>query len=73
MTSELTPYKLNNNNKSAVISNLVKTIKKDPISKLESYDAIIIETERLLIREKTFFMINSVVTVGLLITLFQVI
>lgn len=42
------------------------------LSKIQSYDAIQIETEKLLKRERTFFMINSVVTLGLLITLFNV-
>jgi len=59
--------------KNEVISNIVKNIKHDPISKLESYDAIIIETNRLLNREHTLFIINSIVTIGLVITLFQVI
>ena len=42
------------------------------LSKIESYDAIQIETENLLKREKTLFVINSIVTLGLLITLFKV-
>lgn len=45
----------------------------DPILKIQSYDAIKIETERLLKREQTFFIINSIITVGLFITLFKVI
>ena len=53
---------------------VVKNIKNDdPINKLESYEAIKIETDSLLVREKTFFMINSIVTVGLIITLFRLI
>lgn len=55
------------------ISNLVKTIKNDPKSKIQSYEVIKMETERLLVREKTLFIINSVVTVGLIITLFRLI
>jgi hypothetical protein len=43
------------------------------LSKIHSYDAIQIETEKLLKREQTLFMINSIITVGLLITLFKVI
>lgn len=43
------------------------------LTKIQSYDAIKIETSQLLKREKTLFMINSVVTLGLLITLFNVI
>lgn len=42
------------------------------LSKIQSYDAIQIETEQLLKRERTFFVINSIVTLGLLITLFNV-
>lgn len=60
-------------NYNEVISDIVKNVKKDPISKLESYDAILIETNRLLKREQTLFIINSIVTIGLVITLFQVI
>jgi hypothetical protein len=60
-------------NYSEVISDIVKNVKRDPISKLESYDAILIETNRLLKREETLFIINSIVTIGLVITLFQVI
>ena len=56
-----------------VISDIVKNIKNDPISKLESFDAILIETNRLLKREQTLFIINSIVTIGIVITLFQVI
>jgi hypothetical protein len=62
-----------NYDKNEIISNIVKNIKHDPISKLESYDAILIETNRLLNREQTLFIINSIVTIGLVITLFQVI
>ncbi len=43
------------------------------LSKIHSYDAIQIETEQLLKRERTLFMINSIITFGLLITLFKVI
>lgn len=42
------------------------------LEKIQSYDAIQIETYKLLKREQTLFMINSVVTLGLLITLFKV-
>jgi hypothetical protein len=53
--------------------NLVDTMMKDPVTKLESYDAIVIETEDILKREQTYFIMNTIVTVGLIITLFQVI
>jgi hypothetical protein len=66
-------YNIHNNNKNNLLTEITENIKKDPIVKLESYDAIIIETDRLLKREHTFFIINNIVTVALLITLFQVI
>ena len=49
------------------------TMNDSSLSKIHSYDAIQIETEKLLKREQTLFMINSIITVGLLITLFKVI
>ena len=67
-----TPYEINNMNKTNEVSKIVNTINDDPISKINSYDTIQIETERLLKREQTLFMINTVVTIGLLITLFKV-
>ena len=54
-------------------TDLEETIKNDPVPKIESYDAIIIETNRLLQREHTLFVINSIVTIGLVITVFKVI
>jgi len=52
-------------NNSTIVNNLT-------LEKIESYDAIRNETEKLLKREQTLFMINSIVTLGLLITLFKV-
>ena len=69
----MTSYEIYNNIKSNSINNLANTIQNDPITKLQSYDTIVIETEDLLKREQTYFIINSIVTVGLIITLFQVI
>ena len=69
----MTSYEIYNNTKTAAINDLVHTIQKDPVNKKESYDVIVIETERLLKREQTIFIINSIVTFGLIITLFQVI
>ena len=69
----LTEYTINNNNKKNERNKIAQYINKDPISKIQSYDAIKIETERLLKREQTIFIINSIVTFGLIITLFQVI
>lgn len=54
------------------ISDLVENV-KIKVDKLESYNTIKMETARLLVREKTIFVINSIVTVGLIITLFRVI
>jgi hypothetical protein len=48
-------------------------IMKDPVSKIENNDIIKNETEKLLVREKTIFVMNTIVTIGLIITLFQVI
>ena len=62
---------------SKAYSDLEKTIGESlndgPVPKIESYDAIIIETNRLLQREHTLFIINSIVTIGLIITVFKVI
>ena len=69
----MSSYEIYNNNKSKKIMNLVDTMMKDPVTKLESYDAIVIETEDILKREQTYFIMNTIVTVGLIITLFQVI
>ena len=66
-------YEIYNNNKTNKIIDLVDTMLKDPVTKLETYDAIVIETEDILKREQTYFIMNTVVTVGLIITLFQVI
>lgn len=66
-------YKINNKNKDAVLDNLAKIKSKDPISKLQTYEAIKIETEQLLKREKTLFIINSVVTVGLMVGTIRII
>jgi len=60
--TQMTPTMTNNSNNK---NNLI-------LEKIQSYDAIQIETYQLLKREQTLFMINSVVTLGLLITLFKV-
>lgn len=66
-------YEKYNNNKSIALNDLGHTLEKDPVVKLQSYDTIVVETEDLLKREQTYFIINTIVTVGLIITLFQVI
>ena len=66
-------YKEYNQKKNAVLINLGKLKSKEPVSKLQTYEAIKIETEQLLIREKTLFIINSVVTVGLMVAAIRII
>ena len=66
-------YRKYNDDKTDTLNKIIPKYLNDPISKIESYDAIIIETNRLLKREQTLFIINSIVTIGLVITLFQVI
>lgn len=66
-------YEIYNNTKSVALNDLGRTLQKDPVVKLQSYDTIVVETEDLLKREQTYFIINSILTVGLIITLFQVI
>lgn len=66
-------YEKYNEIKSIALNDLGRTLQKDPVVKLQSYDTIVVETEDLLKREQTYFIINSIVTVGLIITLFQVI
>ena len=60
-------------NKKDELNNIVKHLKHNPISKLQSYDAILIETNRLLKREEILLVVNSIATIVLVITLFQVI
>jgi hypothetical protein len=54
-------------------SEFEETKNNEFVPKIESYDAIIIETNRLLQREHALFIINSIVTIGLIITVFKVI
>jgi hypothetical protein len=54
-------------------SDLDDTILDYTVPKITSYDAIIIETNRLLQREHSLFFINSIITIGLVITVFNVI
>jgi hypothetical protein len=56
------PYEINDNYEKNIVN----------IVKIENYDAIKIESERLLKREKTILLINGIVTIGLFITLFNV-
>jgi len=66
-------YKQNIDNKSSILGKLGVIRKNDPISKLQTYEAIKIETEQLLTREKIIFTINSIITVGLIVITFRVI
>jgi len=69
----MSSYEIYNKTKEKAINELANSIKNDPVGKLVSYDTMVIETQDLLKREQTYFIINSIVTVGLIITLFQVI
>ena len=66
-------YRKHNQDKQALLNNLGKIKSKEPISKLQTYEAIKIETEQLLIRERTLFIINSIVTVGLMVATIRII
>lgn len=67
-------YQQNNAEKTRLVKNLAFDIQDgEDIHRKQSYPAIIIESERLLKREETFFIVSTIVNVGLLITLFQVI
>ena len=68
----MTPYEINKAY-SELQQTMGESFNDSPIPKIESYDAIIIETNRLLQREHTLFVINSIVTIGLIITVFKVI
>lgn len=66
-------YTQNISNKTSILGKLGVIRQNDPISKLQTYEAIKIETEQLLTREKIIFTINSIITVGLIVTTFHVI
>jgi hypothetical protein len=66
-------YTQNNANKTSILGKLGVIRQNDPISKLQTYDAIKIETDQLLTREKIIFTINSIITVGLIVITFRVI
>ena len=66
-------YTKNIVNKTSVLGKLGVIRQNDPISKLQSYEAIKIETEQLLKREKILFTINSIVIIGLIVATFRVI
>ena len=66
-------YTQNIADKTSILGKLGLIRQNDPISKLQTYEAIKIETEQLLTREKIIFTINSIITVGLIVITFQVI
>jgi len=66
-------YRQNIADKTSILGKLGVIRQNDPISKLQTYEAIKIETEQLLTREKIIFTINSIITVGLIIVTFRVI
>ena len=58
-----------------IINNIIDNLEKKNVSynvKI-SYDAVKVETEKLLNREITLFIVNSIITVGLMITAFRII
>jgi hypothetical protein len=69
-------YNSDNKRKKIILNDIFKSIKNnkeyDPFDKEISYDAIQIETEELLNREKTIFTINSIIIIGLIITIFRI-
>ena len=66
-------YNNNNKIKTQLTNNIVSTIinSEDPLNKQISYDAIHIESERLMNREKMLFTINTIVVIGLFIAIFK--
>jgi hypothetical protein len=66
-------YTQNIADKTSILGKLGLIRQNDPISKLQTYEAIKIETEQLLTREKIIFTINSIITAGLIVITFQVI
>ena len=69
-------YNANNKIKKSVINKIFKKIKinknYDIIDKQITYNAIQIETEQLLNREKMLFIINNIIIIGLVITIFRI-
>jgi hypothetical protein len=68
-----TEYTQNIMDKTSILGKIGVIQKNDPISKLETYEPIKIETEQLLKREKILFTINSIVIIGLIVATFHVI
>jgi hypothetical protein len=60
-----------NNVNMNIINNIVHQLENKPNE--INYNAAQVETEKLLNREITLFMINSVITLGLMITVFRII
>jgi len=69
-------YNSDNKLKKYILNNVFNSIDKnknyDQVDKQISYDAIKIETEELLNREKAIFTINSIIIVGLIIIIFRI-
>jgi len=59
-----------------ILNNIVKQLQKSKHSNMKdhisTYDSVKVETDKLLNRERTLFMINSVVTLGLIITVVRI-
>ena len=62
-------YNDDNEDKTKLLNSIVSSAQKDD-NKI-SYNAIQIETEQLLIREKTFFVMNTFVSLFLFIVIFK--
>ena len=60
-----------------ILNNIVKQLNKPKHKNykdhVSTYAAVEVETDKLVTRERTKFMINSVVTLGLIITVFRII
>ena len=68
-------YPSNDTNKANmnIINNIVDQIENSDSHNEIKYEAMKVETEKLLNREITLFMINGVLTLGLMITVFRII
>lgn len=66
-------YNNNNHIKTQISNKILLSMRnnENPLNKQISYNAIQIETEKLLNREKTIFTINTVIAVCLFITIFK--
>lgn len=68
-------YPNNDTNKANmnIINNIVDQLEESNSHNETKYEAVKVETEKLLNREISLFMINGVLTLGLMITVFRII